>query len=66
MADENLLTKQDLLDALKSLTTKEDVRRIVSEEITARDLVTKTDLAVLEKRTEEKLTTLESRLKGYV
>jgi hypothetical protein len=61
MADENSLTKQDLLEALKPLATKEDVRRIVSAEITARGLATKDDLAALEKRTDGKLAGLEAR-----
>lgn len=61
MADEQPLTKQDLLAALQPLATKEDVRRIVSDEITARGLATKDDLATLEKRTDGKLDGLEAR-----
>ena len=75
MTDESHLTKQDLLEALKRLTN--DVRQIISTEITARDLATKDDLVALEKRmdgklvglerkVDEKFTSQESRFKGYV
>lgn len=61
MAHENNLTKQDLLEALKPLATKEDVRQIVSAEIAARGLATKDDLVALEKRMDGKQVGMESR-----
>ena len=64
MAEEKLLTKHDLLEALKNLATKDDVRQIMSEEIAARGLATKNDLAALEARTDDKLSAMETRFDG--
>ena len=70
MADEKFLTKQDLMEALQNLATKEDVRQSVGEEIEARGLATKDDLEAMEMRTDGKLTALEAHLtrefKDYV
>jgi len=59
MANEKPLTRKDLIEALKDLPTKEDVRQIVSEEITARGLATKADV----QRVEAKMLTMERSLK---
>lgn len=51
MADEKPLTRKDFIEALKGLPTKEDVSRIVREEISTRGLATRKDVGdILDER----------------
>ena len=63
MADEKPLTKQDLLELLKNLPTKQDVEKIIDEAITSRGLATKGDLGQVEVRLEATIEKLERSMK---
>ena len=63
MADEKPLTKQDFLELLKNLPTKQDVEKIIDDAITSRGLATKGDLSQVEVKLEATIEKLERSMK---